>query len=134
MTDEETQKLFTLLSQFYPNAKQLRSKDTLAAWRLALRAFPYDDVKSQVLRCAAREKFFPDLADLTAGLDCPTEAQAPPRYTKRTIRNARALLAYGRKQAELLAKAERAGQPPDIAAVIDAACAAYRQALAEAPL
>ena len=75
MTKGDCDKVFTLLRQFYRNARQLSDKTTLLAWELALERFPYDAVKNSVLDYAARNKFFPDLADITAGL--PLETAAP---------------------------------------------------------
>lgn len=68
MTEVERKKIYTLLSKFYPNARQLKDRSTLTAWGLVLEQFPYDAVKSSVLSYAARNKYFPDLADITGGL------------------------------------------------------------------
>lgn len=68
MTREERKKIYRLLSQFYPRAKQLENPETLTAWGLVLENYAYDDVKCAVLDYAAQNKYFPDLADITAGL------------------------------------------------------------------
>ena len=76
MDKNERQKVYTLLSKFYPNARQLRDQGTLTAWGFVLEKYTYEDVKSAVLSYAASNKFFPDLADLTGGLT-PAEAASP---------------------------------------------------------
>ena len=68
MTRDERQKIYRLLSQYYPNAKQLQSRETLTAYGLVLERFPYADVKNAVIRHAATCKFFPDMAELVGGL------------------------------------------------------------------
>lgn len=66
MTKEETGKLFTLLEQFYPNTQ--KGRIAKAAWELALEPYRYEDVKAAAIDYVRSGKFFPDLADLTAGL------------------------------------------------------------------
>lgn len=68
MNREERQKIYLLLHQFYPRAKQLQSPETLTAWGFVLENYTYEDVKSKVIAYAARHKFFPDIADITADL------------------------------------------------------------------
>lgn len=68
MDKDERQKIYTLLSKYFPNAKQLRDQEALTAWGLVLRKYTYDDVKTAVIEYAAKHKYFPDLADITGGL------------------------------------------------------------------
>lgn len=68
MNRTEREKIYRLLSNFYPNAKQLQSRETLTAYGLALERFTYEDVKTAVVDYAMRNKFFPDLSDLLSGL------------------------------------------------------------------
>lgn len=68
MDKAEAIKIFDLLQQFYPQAAALKDKKKRYAWRLALEPYAFDDVKAAVLAYASKGKFFPDLADLTAGL------------------------------------------------------------------
>lgn len=86
MDRECRQKIYTLLSQFYPNAKQLQSKETLTAWGMVLARYDYEAVKASVLDYAAKNRFFPNLSDLTAELPVQEE------QTDRT-RGARAWMA-----------------------------------------
>ncbi len=76
MNHHERQKIYGLLSQYYPNARQLKDKKTLTAWGFALERFPYDAVKKAVIDYAISNKYFPDLADITAGLTPVTTAPA----------------------------------------------------------
>lgn len=76
MDKEEARKIYTLLAQYYPHARQLRDKLTLTAWGYVLERFAYSDVKDAVIGYAAKNKFFPDLSDLTAGLTpLPTDRE-----------------------------------------------------------
>lgn len=68
MTKEEVGKVFTLLQQFYPNARQLQDRTKRLAWELALKRFPYNDVKNAVVDYAIANKYFPDMVDITGGL------------------------------------------------------------------
>lgn len=76
MTREETGKLFTLLKQFFPN-RNFTAQMSLA-WELALEPYAYEEVKNAVVAHVRKSKFFPDIADLTAGLsfDTPEEKGA----------------------------------------------------------
>jgi len=76
MNKDERKKIYTLLSKFYPKAKQLKDRETLTAWGIVLENYIYDDVKTAVLRYAAKNKFFPDLADITGSLT-PIQAVEP---------------------------------------------------------
>ncbi len=67
MEKNEVGKLFTLLEQFYPN-KQVSERMKLA-WSIALEPYRYGDVKAAAIAYARRNKFFPDLPDLTVGLE-----------------------------------------------------------------
>lgn len=68
MRKSEVQSLFNLLEQFYPNAKQISSKPVQAAWVLALEPYAYEDAKAAAIVYARKNKFFPDVADITGGL------------------------------------------------------------------
>lgn len=76
MDARETEKLFALLGCYYPNAKQLKSKPMQAAWVIALEPFAYEDVKAAAVAYVRKKNFFPDVADLTAGLVSSNETQA----------------------------------------------------------
>lgn len=76
MDKNERQKIYTLLSKYYPRARQLKDAAALTAWGYVLENYTYEDVKKSVLSYAASNKFFPDLADLTGGLT-PVSAHEP---------------------------------------------------------
>lgn len=78
MDKRERQKVYTLLSKFYPNARQLRDSAALTAWGYVLENYPYEEVKNAVLGYAAGHKYFPDLSDLTGGLT-PIDPAAPEK-------------------------------------------------------
>ena len=68
MQKSEVENLFNLLEQFYPNAKQISSKPVQVAWVLALEPYAYEDAKAAAIAYARKNKFFPDVADITGGL------------------------------------------------------------------
>lgn len=82
MDKSERQKIYTLLSKFFPQAKQLKDRETLTAWGIVLEDYTYDDVKTAVLRYAAKNKFFPDLADITGTLTPIPTAEPEPVYDR----------------------------------------------------
>lgn len=88
MDREERQKIYTLLAQFYPKAKQLQSRETLTAWGMALARYDYEAVKASALDYAAKSRFFPNLSDLTAGLTpaaAPEQEEKNPRGVNRVL-------------------------------------------------
>ena len=83
MDQNERKKVYTLLSKFYPNARQLRDPAALTAWGYVLEKYTYGDVKNAVLSYAASNKYFPDLSDLTGGLTpIPADGPEPDRRDK----------------------------------------------------
>ena len=82
MNEADRKKIYTLLSKFYPTARQLQDRATLTAWGYVLENYPYDDVKAAVLEYAARNKYFPDLSDITGGLEAskPAAGSAPSAF------------------------------------------------------
>lgn len=68
MTKEETRGLLIYLEQFWPNKRFKNPAAMLAAWADALAPFEYSEVKAAAARYATKNKFYPDLADLTTGL------------------------------------------------------------------
>ena len=80
MRKSEVESLFNLLEQFYPNAKQLCSKTVQAAWVLAVEPYAYEDAKAAAIAYARKNKFFPDVADITGGLTPiePEKEEATP--------------------------------------------------------
>ena len=68
MNVDERQKIYRLLSMYYPHAKQLKDQVALTAWGLVLERFTYEDVKQSVVEYATTHKYFPDVADITGRL------------------------------------------------------------------
>ncbi len=75
MDKTERKKLFSLLRQFYPNAKQLNPV-TMTAWAAVLENYDYEPVKAAALDYAAHNKYFPDLSDLLAPVHAQQAEQA----------------------------------------------------------
>lgn len=73
----EIDKLFALLSVFYPNSERGKSKVVKEAWALALSSYRYDDVKAAAAIYAARNKYYPDLYDITGHLSPITPDDTP---------------------------------------------------------
>lgn len=68
----ELDMFFDLYQQFWPNKKI--SKNMRLAWGLALESFPYRDIKAAAVAHARKNKFPPDVSDLTARL-IPEQAE-----------------------------------------------------------
>lgn len=69
MTKEEFEQVFTALGLFWP--RETVSDSRKAAWWLALKPYPYQGgVREKIIAYARSPKgnFFPDVANLTAGL------------------------------------------------------------------
>ena len=92
MNKDEREKIYMLLSQFYPNARELKSRETLTAYGLVLARFSYEDVKASVLDHVTKNKFFPNVSELVGKLN-PISALKQDN-AKPSERNA-ALLKYG---------------------------------------
>lgn len=110
MNEADRKKIYTLLSKFYPNARQLQDRATLTAWGYVLENYPYDDVKAAVLEYAARNKYFPDLSDITGGLEAskPAAVSAPSAFRALSPSERRQMLwsiAFARQLKATLAKA-----------------------------
>lgn len=100
MTRDETNKVFALLREYYPNARQVKDKAAIAAWRLVLENFPYADVKAKIIRHAATHRYFPDVYDITGSLTpepgaFPAQQNAP--VCDRMARDARRLRELAKK-------------------------------------
>lgn len=108
MDKDERQKIYTLLSKYYPNARQLKDKHTLLAWGYALQRFPYEAVKNAVIDYATGNKYFPDLADITAPLAHSIRVDRPSPGTARDAQ----LCALWRREMDRLRPLRRAAGLP----------------------
>lgn len=82
MTKPEMKKLFDLLTAYFPGAKQVKAnlENTKLAWGIALEPYRWDNVRWAVVSYAISNKFFPDLADITALCpEMPIKKQADRR-------------------------------------------------------
>ncbi len=82
----EREKIYKLLSQFYPNARELKSREKLTAYGLVLSRFSYEDVKSAVLDHASKNRYFPNISELVGKLTPISALKQEP--TKEKERNA----------------------------------------------
>lgn len=99
MDRRETEKLFNLFLVYWPNSEQAKSKTVMAAWALALEPFSYDDVKAATADYAAKNKFFPDVCDITGKLS-PNVTAAEPERTPGQSERKRIFAKYARQLSE----------------------------------
>ena len=65
MTTEDFGKVWRLLCELWPNQSRDRSA---TVWRVGLEPYDMAAAADQIMRYARKNKFFPDLADITAGM------------------------------------------------------------------
>lgn len=71
MTTDEFGKFWTLMRELFSASSRLKSENTKLVWRIALEPYALDDVTSATMEYARKNKFFPDIADITAKLPAP---------------------------------------------------------------
>ena len=98
MSNDEFTKIWTLMTSLWPAAAAKKNKINLAVWKKGLADFTMQDVSDRVMSYAKSSKFFPDLADITKGLE-------PIRVTQDAVE--RAIL----NNAKVYAKAKRIKAP-----------------------
>lgn len=93
MERHETDKLFCFLEQFYPNKRPTENQKL--AWSCALEPYAYADVRAAAVAYVRENKFFPDLADLTKGLNREdnNEVYRPGQHEKAAVLRAQAIAA-----------------------------------------
>ena len=74
MDQSEFGRIWTLFGELFPASPKLKSKNTRMVWEIGLAPYDLDSVTQAVMAYARKNKFFPDLADITAPLPDP----APP--------------------------------------------------------
>lgn len=94
----EVEKLFTLFSQFWPN-KQVTTKMKLA-WEIALEPYSYAGVRAAAVAYARRNKFFPDVADITMGIE-PQEEKTQEEQAQDTMERFAWMRDYVHKERKL---------------------------------
>lgn len=68
MNNGEFEKIWRLLSSLFPAAAAKKSKVDKAVWLKGLEPYAMTDVSDRIMTYAQRNKFFPDLADITGNL------------------------------------------------------------------
>ena len=68
MTNDEFEKIWRLLSSLFPSAAAKKSKVDIVVWRKGLEPYAMSEVSDRIMTYAQRNKYFPDLADITGNL------------------------------------------------------------------
>lgn len=69
MQSEDFEKIWTLYRTLFPaSAAKIRSENMKMVWRVALSPYGMDDVVEASMAWARKNKFFPDIADITGAL------------------------------------------------------------------
>lgn len=120
MTGEEVRKVFSLMEQYWPNAKPVREPLRRKAWGTVLERYGFEEVRGRVFDLAATSKYCPDLSEFTEGLaqEGPARLTGGQGATKPMPRNAhRPATPFDREQqAELVSLRATAGGPCPILA------------------
>lgn len=84
MTKDERSKIYSLLSKFYPSAKQLKDQAALTAYGLVLEKYTYEDVKAAVIEYASKSRYFPHISELVKNIR-PLYSGCAQRATKEDL-------------------------------------------------
>lgn len=76
MTTEEFGQYWTLMRNLFPAASRLNSENTKMVWSVALEPYTLEQATNATMDYARKNKFFPDIADITSGLPLPEEQQS----------------------------------------------------------
>lgn len=68
MSGNEFDKIWRLLQTLWPNAAAKKSKNDIEVFRRGLAGYSMPEVADRIMEYARGNKYFPDLADITAGL------------------------------------------------------------------
>lgn len=81
MDAKEFGKVWTLMGELFPPSPKLKSKNSKLVWEIGLSPYDLQAVTNALMAYARKNKFFPDLADITGNLPEPeaavTEGAAP---------------------------------------------------------
>ena len=87
MDSAEFSKIWTLMKRLWPAAAAKRSEQDVTIWRRGLADYDMGEVSDRIMAYAQREKYFPDLADITKGLRTVAEnAEAAEAATIHTAK------------------------------------------------
>ena len=89
MTSNEFDKVWRLLGSLFPSAAAKKSQVDIAVWRRGLSVYGMEEVSDRIMDYAREHKFFPDLADVTAGLTVPTVNEGNEELEAAAIANAK---------------------------------------------
>lgn len=84
MSSDDFAKIWMLFRTLFSPSPRANSKNERIVWEAALRPYSLDDVTSSVMAWARKNKFFPDIADITGKLTpVETPPEAPPKRRER---------------------------------------------------
>lgn len=68
MDTAEFGNLWTLMANLFPASPKLKKQNMKKVWEIAVSSYALEDVTSSMVAYARKNKFFPDIADITSGL------------------------------------------------------------------
>ena len=68
MLEEDFNQIWRLLRIYFPSAAAKKESNFKSAWFYAMQPYRKDDVTAAIVNYARNNKYFPDLADITADL------------------------------------------------------------------
>lgn len=89
MSRDEFEKIWRLLQTLWPNAAAKKGNNAKIIWQRALSAYDMTDVSDRIMSYAKGNKFFPDVADVTKGLQ--TERENAEEINAAILHNAKLL-------------------------------------------
>lgn len=79
MDTAEFENLWTLMANLFPASPKLKKRNMKRVWEIAVNPYALGDVTDAVMHYARSNKFFPDVADITAGLPAPVPSAPQER-------------------------------------------------------
>lgn len=79
MDTAEFGNLWTLMANLFPASPKLKKQNMKKVWEIAVSPYALGDVTDAVMHYARSNKFFPDVADITAGLPAPVPSAPQER-------------------------------------------------------
>lgn len=89
MSRDEFEKIWRLLQTLWPSAAAKKGNNDKIVWQRALSAYEMVDVSDRIISYAQGNKFFPDVADITKGLQ--TDRENAEEINAAIIHNAKLL-------------------------------------------
>lgn len=85
MTDMEFERIWTLFGELFPASAKGKSAKSKRVWQVALAPYEQDAVSAATLVYARRNKFFPDVADITGNLPVPGQTEQEENRRKDAV-------------------------------------------------